>query len=659
MPYLGDVAIFGLLVLALLFSSYRESSWWKEFSSIAESALLRVSFYLGLAALIVFLCGLGSGSRLSFILFPLLYFTTKLLKAITQPRRAGVANWKALLSAAHSLPTLDRLLLLYLSAVFALTFLITLAPPNATEWDALMYHLAAPAQYLRHGKIVQLPYDHHTYFPFTIDMLFLWGLALKGPVLAKLFHWLMLPLCCGALIAIGKKHLSLRAGLFAAALFASLPVVQAEASTAYIDLGLTAFTLLAYLCFANWRETGEARWLIMCGAFCGFCIGTKYLGVLTLGWLGVWALFVMAKGRSWQAKPLFAFAGLALLLGGGWYLRNWVWTGNPVYPFAYEVFGGQGWSLDRAVQYKNDQLAYGFGRSWEDLLAVPWRLAMTPFNTGMGVTTSNGQSIPRFAGLPWWPIWNLPAREPQNGLFETAGMVMQLPVRSMLGPALLAFGVPVFFVRRKPWLVNFIILSVAFYGLFWFFTGQYLRYLIPAFALWCLPCGWVVEKFLRRGALLKNVTGGALVLWFLLTPVLTAWDSRRPLEVALGQVAPEEFLARTFPPYVAMRRATAETSANAKIAVYGEPRCFYLDRDYFWADAPHSTLLDYSKMSNGADWVQALKAQGATHIYISNPPVFGGVPQNLWDDALKRELLAVLFEQPLDRDSSVLLYTIK
>ncbi len=151
-----------------------------------------------------------------------------------------------------------------------------------------MYHLAAPAQYLRHGKIVELPYDHHTYFPFTMEMLFLWGMAMKGPVLAKLFHWLMLPLSCGALIAIGKRHFSRRVGLFAAALFASIPLVQAEASTAYIDLGLTAFTLLAYLCFLNWKTTGEKSWLLWCGAFCGFCLGTKYLGALTFGWLGFW-----------------------------------------------------------------------------------------------------------------------------------------------------------------------------------------------------------------------------------------------------------------------------------------------------------------------------------------------------------------------------------
>ena len=128
----------------------------------------------------------------------------------------------------RSLRGLNLLLALYLAAISLFTFVLTLAPPSGGEWDSLMYHLAVPQQYLRHGKIVELPYDHHSYFPFTMDMLFLWGLALRGPVLAKLFHWLMLPLCCAALVAIGKRHLSLRAGLLAAALFASIPIVQSR-----------------------------------------------------------------------------------------------------------------------------------------------------------------------------------------------------------------------------------------------------------------------------------------------------------------------------------------------------------------------------------------------------------------------------------------------
>ena len=41
-------------------------------------------------------------------------------------------------------------------------------------------------------------------------------------------------------------------------------------------------------------------------------------------------------------EHLTIFFSIALLVGGGWYLRAWLHTGNPVYPFFRHVFGGAG-----------------------------------------------------------------------------------------------------------------------------------------------------------------------------------------------------------------------------------------------------------------------------------------------------------------------------
>ncbi len=647
MFYFADVAIFGLVLLLLYSVSVcawdRGESFGNKPTSGADVVILAFGYWLGLSGL--FIGALGSISVKSVTLpFAILFAQLGSRLIFKQGRQNIRANSRYLVASLRSLSGLDLLLALYLAAVCLFAFVLTLAPPSGADWDSLMYHLAAPQQYLRHGHIGELPYDHHSYFPFNMEMLFLWGLALRGPVLAKLFHWLMLPLCCAALVAIGRRHLSLRAGLLAATLFASIPIVQIEATTAYIDLGLTAFTLLAYLCFANWKTTGDRMWLISCGVFCGFCLGTKYLGVLTFAWLGLWILGAMARERKWQIKPLLGATLLALLLGGGWYLRNYLWTGNPVYPFAYEIFDGKNWSLEMARQYTLDQKAYGFGRSWEDLPAAPWRVAMTPVNADVFINVVNGEKQGYLAGMPWWPIVNLPAREPQNGLFETQGAIVTSPMQTVLGPALLAFGLPVLFVRRKPWLIGFLGWSFAFYGLFWFFTGQLLRYLIPAFALWCLPCAWMAERFLQRGALLKFVSGAALVVWCLFALRATAWNGRPAFGVIFGSETPEDYLTRTFTPYPAMRWASQNTPEDARFAVYGEPRCFYLDRDYFWADDPHNNLIDYGRVRSGADLVKALRAQGATHVFWSTRPVFGGPPPGPMQDAIENRLLKPLFE---------------
>ena len=630
MHYLTSVAIFlaCLLSLAVL-------GWWcaDDRRTKLENTILPGATFLGTGALLQWLCGSTLGLR--FEVWPLLLLAFLFLvppRSTLQDRRRRVAEHaKAWLGVLRSLSSAERVLALYLLVVCALTFVLTLAPPNGLDYDSLTYHLGAPAQYLRAGRIAELPYDHHTYFPFTMEMLYLLGLKLQGPVLAKLFHWLMLPLCCLALIAMAQRHLSRRAGLLAAALLASLPVAQAEASTAYIDLGLTAFVLLAFLCFANWMATREAKWLIASGVFCGFCLGTKYLGALTLGWLFMWAMGSMVTRRHFTLIPLALFTLAALALGGGWYARNWLWTGNPVFPFAYEIFGGRGWTAGMAKDYTISQLAYGFGRGPSDWLWLPWRLSMTPLN----------------AGRPFWPFSDavMATQAETSGFFEVP--VFNLIVQSSIGPALLVFGAPLVFVRRKPALIGLILWYFAFCFIFWAATGQYLRYLLPPFALLCLVCGWGIEKYLSRSRLLKWTTALALAAWLGFTPLLTLWNGRGVLPIVLGQQTPSDYLSRNFTGYDAMIWVSANTPANARVAVYGEPRCFYLQRDYFWADDMHNNLIDYSKVKTGDDFVRELAAQRATHVLWNTVPAQNGgtgAPPSQIQVAIEQGLLSPLYQ---------------
>src|SRR5436305_85057 len=125
----------------------------------------------------------------------------------------------------------------------AITLMGALAPPNGDDWDSLTYHLAAPKLYLAHHRIFFVPYDSHTDFPFTMEMLYTLGLAYGGAAGAKLFHW-----AAGWLTAIGIAAFSRRLFLareggvvmpiwappLAAALFFSIPQVQWQATTAYV-----------------------------------------------------------------------------------------------------------------------------------------------------------------------------------------------------------------------------------------------------------------------------------------------------------------------------------------------------------------------------------------------------------------------------------------
>ncbi|MEO6907183.1 MAG: phospholipid carrier-dependent glycosyltransferase, partial [Abditibacteriaceae bacterium] len=582
MFYLTDVRIFVVIVIALL-----ALAWWNgRTPSMLQNTLIGIGVILGSWTLLLALLGFFIGFKYelpAFILF--------LIALIWPWKSTFTERWESLqLHAKHSLRFISSLrgveaiLGIYLFLIFALTFVLCLAPPSGNDYDALVYHLAAPMQYLMAGGIHVLQYDHHTFFPFTMEMLYLCGLQLSGPVLAKLFHWLMLPLSCLALVAMGNQLQSRRSGLWAAAIFVSLPLVLFEATTAYIDLALIFFSLLAFLCFFNWLEDHEIKWLTWCGIFCGFCLGIKYSGIFIAFFIGLWLLGTMAKRRQWQFAGIGIFIFWMIFTGGFWYAKNVALTNNPVFPFAYSIFGGKGWTKQMAVEYNTDQHEYGYGRKPLDWAMLPWRLSMAPLND---ISVSNtGITL---APQPFWPFSGAvltPQTGIANGRFEVIGLLTQ----SLFGPLLLALCIPLIFVRRKPRFVGFALWSFAFFFVLWAIGSQQLRYLLAPAALLCLAAGWMVDYSWNRSTFLKWTTTGAVAISCIFAPAYLSYQSRQTLPVILGQMTPDNYLSHSFAGYDAMRWANTNTPKDAVYAIYGEPRCFYLHKKYFWADDPHNNL---------------------------------------------------------------------
>src|SRR5690606_10789417 len=101
---------------------------------------------------------------------------------------------------------------------------------------------------------------------------------------------------------------------------------------------------------------------------------------------------------------------------------------------------------------------------------------------------------------PFWPFLGVPLDNPEvSGRFEVPGHVIQ----TIVGPALLAFGVPLVFIRRKPQAVGFLLWSFLFFWVFWAVSSQQLRYLIPTLGLLSVACGWGVLQLQQRGAILR------------------------------------------------------------------------------------------------------------------------------------------------------------
>lgn len=251
-------------------------------------------------------------------------------------------------------------------------FLLTraLAPP--TDWDALMYHLRVPAEFLRNGKI-HLPEDNaHFALVGLPHMLYLPLLALgssAGPALVSAVFTLGLAL---AGFAFALRFLDERtAGLSLAVLWGS-PAVVLVAMSPRTDTILAFYLFLVHYAVLRAREPKDAGFLYLAAALGGTAIGVKYnafLYLLALAPLAAWVVITRLPKRIAAAALV---SGLVLAAALPWLLKNAILLGDPVHPF----FAGRTLEPWLARIYGGERLPTHLDPA---AFEVVWR-AQAPFN---------------------------------------------------------------------------------------------------------------------------------------------------------------------------------------------------------------------------------------------------------------------------------------
>ncbi len=245
-----------------------------------------------------------------------------------------------------------------LAAVVASVLVLAAVPP--VDRDALTHHLAVPKLYLRHGGMVEIPHVPFSYYPMNLDLLYLVPLAFGNDIAPKYLHFLFALLTAGLIFSYLRRRLENSSyGLLGALLFLSLPVIVKLSVTVYVDLGLIFFSTASLLQLLRWSETRyRTRHLVSAGIFAGLCLGTKPNGMLVVLLLAAAVPFLCWKeegdpsvaregaapavGVATQFNTLkwaVVFVSIALVVFSPWMIRNFLWTGNPVYPMARSVFG--------------------------------------------------------------------------------------------------------------------------------------------------------------------------------------------------------------------------------------------------------------------------------------------------------------------------------
>ncbi|MEM7232900.1 MAG: hypothetical protein AAF517_12025 [Planctomycetota bacterium] len=480
-------------------------------------------------------------------------------------------------------------LLLALAAV--MTLLESLTP--AVSQDALVYHLSVPAQWIADGAIGHVAGNFFSAFPMNVEMLFTLGLLLDGDGLAKSFHW-ALGIASALAVACVARRVSSRGegGGLSAALFATIPTVCLIGTWAYVDLGVVFFSTTSTLFFLVYRERGEGSATLTLGLsalMAGWAAGCKYTAgiqaiLIVLALLSVWRFERLTLQRV--VKSLAIVSSLVAVLVAPWYIKNWLATGNPMFPFAFSIFGGLDWDEQRAQVLAASLREWGGGdRSLFGLLLLPWDVTV-------------GSQFFSQAGF--------------DGVIGVAFLIV-LPV--------LVFAAR--FSSTYRWVAFFALGHIAL----WVITTHQIRFLLPGLALVAALVPAAIERI--RSQVLSTALRSVLVAAVAINVAFVSihFAAHNPLPFVCGLEDRDQFLERELPgdDYSAFRFINERLPKDARVLFGSCGNPGFLCERPFYADAffENRTLSEMLARSETADDVaREFQQAGFTHLIFRLDTVF-------------------------------------
>lgn len=255
-----------------------------------------------------------------------------------------------------------RLVLLALAVMLLLNALGTLSPE--VRFDPLAYHLQVPRLWLNTGRMVEVPENGHSYFPYGFEMLYAWSLSLGSDSAAKAMHF-----AAGVSGTLWCARIGRRVGaspLYAAAFYYFIHSISYLSTTTYIDLATGMYALAAIAILVESFRAPLLRTTILTGIFTGAAMTTKYTAWPLVGVPVGLAVVVLGRRRP---AHVVAFAMAALIPLLPWIARNIAYVGNPVAPLMVRFFGPQS-AIDTGLAGSFDAFA-GKQTGAVDLLLAP------------------------------------------------------------------------------------------------------------------------------------------------------------------------------------------------------------------------------------------------------------------------------------------------
>lgn len=459
------------------------------------------------------------------------------------------------------------------------------SPSDMLDWDTLAYHFAVPKYWLETGTCQPLPFIHQSHFPFLIDNLFVYGLMVSEPA-AKAITAALFLLATVWVFGVARRRFSAEVGWWSAIVFASSPLVLWSSGSGYIDVanGWFAAIGLLYSAEVGFDRQRPNNLLILSGLGFGAAMASKYTGIqlFAIGGIVLVAglLITKAKADSWKFLAISAALGIAI--AAPWYVRNAQLRHNPVFPFFYEKLGGTGWDDWRAATYKNEQQTFGVGRteSGRDPLALGHSIFGLAYQPGRFINPGQEQGL----GVPMGSV----------GIGAFVGL---------LGLLFLARHSRVYAALGAQALLFFVA---------WFFLSQQVRYLSALMPILAVLAGGTLSCVRPQSAIRALLGFQAALGW----GMVYFYQTQEQLPVALGAVDRQAYQEKVVG--FASRAKEINSLDDVKnVALYDEVFGYFLNKNYIWANPGHSMLIAHEGSTSAGEYVDSLKKNGVTHVYLS------------------------------------------
>ena len=485
------------------------------------------------------------------------------------------------------------LVLLFLLFLYGASALVWALAPEIF-FDSLVYHLAVPSSYLQEGRVFAQPHNLNSAFPLLMQMLYAAGLLMSDDVLPKLMHLATGVFLLATLFVMGRRWVSVTAGLLACVIFLSMPMALINMCSTGVEIGSAWFTALAVyalLLFSS-RAGGAGpvfdRTLLLAGLFAGLACGTKYPALFTVIAGGAVVFFRRPAGDAPRdfglaAKQALLFGVAAGLVFLPWPLKNLFFHGNPLYPFFGRLLGGQ--LVD----------------------PVKWAIFNSDcFSRDLGAAFRTGGDFLRFVLHPWYVT--------MSGMGNA----------DFVGPFLLVC-LPLLLLYRlqKPALRHLALYLAVMWGL-WALSTTMPRYFLPSLSLLSLLLAAVIAEC--GSAVLKWTLRGVLVVCSLYSAqwISELAKSQEGWRVVFGLQDRAEYLSVAhssypMPYYPAMQYINSTLPPDSRVLFAGDSRSFFCERKSVGVSVHdvHPLVL-FARASSTPEEMQArVAAAGITHLFLN------------------------------------------